>query len=320
MKNFFKNTDLNINSWLINWGYMNGYLKDGQIHTTKYYVINQLMVIMIVLFNVVRFLILLFSPKESQASLILGDWSQFLGPRVMINGIIFFGFFSMLMLIAYFKFCDRNPQKIFYWLSIMDYDSETRCYYNLNLNESDSKMFIKRSLIFINALNCFAIVFLLSFLIVISVSIFIHSGDYYLNQLITLLVFFLMLYHALAYAYGLPIILYLVSINLVMRYSIILTFVFRFVFISNWNFIISISKQSSYLIQNWILKSKHEEFICWLKNTMTFALCCIVLTIFGKLLWFSFSHFTLCLSGHWLILLLFIQTLVYFKDYLCGLL
>ena len=39
MKNLFENTDLNINSWLINWGYMNGYLKDGQIHTTKYHII-----------------------------------------------------------------------------------------------------------------------------------------------------------------------------------------------------------------------------------------------------------------------------------------
>ena len=39
MKSFFENTDLNMNSWLINWGYMNGYLKDGQIQTNNYYLI-----------------------------------------------------------------------------------------------------------------------------------------------------------------------------------------------------------------------------------------------------------------------------------------
>ena len=36
IKSFFENDDLNTSSWLINWGYMTGYLKDGQIQTNKY--------------------------------------------------------------------------------------------------------------------------------------------------------------------------------------------------------------------------------------------------------------------------------------------
>ena len=42
MKNFFEDTDLDINSWLVNWGYMDGYLKDGLIQTNKYFIIYQL--------------------------------------------------------------------------------------------------------------------------------------------------------------------------------------------------------------------------------------------------------------------------------------
>ena len=215
MKNYFENTDLNINSWLINWGYMDGYLKDGQIHTTIYYIMYQLIIMIILLLNVIRFIILLFNAKESHISLVLGDWGYFLGPRVIINGIIFFACSYLLVLMAFFKFCARNLQKMFYWLNIMDYDSETRCYYNMNLNESDSKAFIKRSLIFINAFKCFTVVFMSIHLIVVFISVFIHLDDYYLNQLIAFMIYFPALYYGIAYCYGLPIILYLVSINLV---------------------------------------------------------------------------------------------------------
>ena len=128
---------------------MTGYLIDGQIHSTEYYIIYQLVAIIILLLNLIRFTILLFSAKESQTSLELGDWSYLFGLRVMVNGIIVIGCSYILMLMAFFKFCARNSQKMFYWLNIMDYHSETRCYYNMNLNESDSKIFINRSLILI---------------------------------------------------------------------------------------------------------------------------------------------------------------------------
>ena len=213
MKNIFENTDLNMNSWLINWGYMTGYLKNGQIHTTQYYVIYQLIIVIIFILNVIRFLILLLNAKESQISLELGDWGYFLGPRLIINGIIFFVCSYILMLMAFFKFCVLNSQKMFYWLNIMDYNSETRCYYNLNLNESDSKTFTKRSLIFINGFKFFNIVCLPFFTIVNFISILININDYYLNQLIGLMIYFPVIYHCIAYCFGLPTILYLVSIN-----------------------------------------------------------------------------------------------------------
>ena len=215
MKSFFENTDLNMNSWLINWGYMNGYLKDGQIQTNKYFTIYQLMIIIILLLNVIIFTMLLFSAKESQISKQLGDWGNFLGPRLVINGIIFFVCFCILILMAFFKFSARNMQKMFYWLNIMDYDSETRCYLNMNLNESDSKMFIKRGLILINTFKCFNAVCIPFFTIVAFISILINLSDYHLNQLMVLPIFIPIIYHTNSYSFGLPVTLYLVSINLI---------------------------------------------------------------------------------------------------------
>ena len=215
MQNWIENTDLNINSWLITWGYLNGYLQDGQIQPTKYNIIYQWIVIIILAINAIRFGILLSNPKGSLICYQLGDWGYFLGPRVIINGIIFLAFSYMLMLMAFFKFCARNSQKMFYWLNIMDYDYETRCYFNMNLDESDSKTFTKQSLIFINALKCFIAVCIPFFTTVISISILINMNDYYLNKFISSLIFIFIIYHGVACCYGLPIILYLVSINLV---------------------------------------------------------------------------------------------------------
>ena len=41
MQNWIENTDLNINSWLITWSFLNGYLKDGQIEATRDTIIYQ---------------------------------------------------------------------------------------------------------------------------------------------------------------------------------------------------------------------------------------------------------------------------------------
>ena len=213
MENIFENADLNINSWLINWGFMTGYLIDGQIRSTKHYIIYQLVVTIILLMNVIRCGILLFNAKESQISLDLGDWSYFFGPRIVLNGIVFFGCTYVLLVLAFFKFCSQKPQ-MFYWLNIMDYDAKNRCFYRMNLNKSDSKVFIKQSLILINSLKFFHVVGLAFFLFASCFSVFMHLNDYYLNQIIGIMIFFVIFYHCIGFAFGFPIILYLVSINL----------------------------------------------------------------------------------------------------------
>ena len=38
---YLQEYNLNINSWLINWGLTNGYLDKGKIQTTKFGIVNQ---------------------------------------------------------------------------------------------------------------------------------------------------------------------------------------------------------------------------------------------------------------------------------------
>ena len=60
MEKLIKNTDLNINSWLINWGFLNGYLQDGQTQTTKFTIFNQWLVILVNMKKKNLFLLILF--------------------------------------------------------------------------------------------------------------------------------------------------------------------------------------------------------------------------------------------------------------------
>ena len=213
IKNYIENTDLNINSWLIKWGYMNGYLQNEQIQTTKYNIIYQLMVIIILSLNITRFFLLLLSGKKSKISKQFGDWSYFIGPRHMINGMSFICCSYIIMIIIFFKFCMKNL-KMFYWLNIMEYDFINRCFFKLNLNESDSKMFIKRIFIFVNIFKWFTYSFIIFFAFVNFLSVFKYINEYYLNYFIGITIFLPPLYYCNGFAFGLSIILYLVSLKL----------------------------------------------------------------------------------------------------------
>ena len=214
MQNWIENTDLNINSWLITWGYLNGYLQDGQIQTTKYTIIYQWIVIIIVAINAIRFGILLSNPKGSLICYQLGDWGYFLGPRLIINGLCFVGCCYAIVVIAFFKFCTRNLKMLFYWLNIIEYDNEIRCFFNMNLNESDSKMFIKRISIFKTVFKYFTVLIIPFYAFVNLLSVFLYIKDYYLNYLVGIIVFLPALYQCSGYVCGLPIILYLVRLKL----------------------------------------------------------------------------------------------------------
>lgn len=215
MINLIENINLNINYWLINWGYLNGYLQEGEIVTTSYSFIYQLLVIIILIINIIRFGFLLLNGKESQISIVLGDWGYFLGPRVIINGLCWLVCIFILMVIMFFKICTQNLKKMFYWLFIMKYDPENRCFSNIELNDSDSKMFIQRFLLFINAFKYFVILFIPLFVFANFISVFLHTNNYYLNHLIGIMTYVPALYYDCGYVFGMPIILYLVSFKLI---------------------------------------------------------------------------------------------------------
>ena len=215
MEKLIKNTDLNINSWLINWGYMNGYLQDGQIQTTKFTIFNQWLVIIVMLLNITRFSFLLFTTKDSQISKQLGEWSYFVGPRIMVNGISAICAVYILFIILFFQFSTRNLKKMFYWLNKMEYDIENQCFFRMNLNESDSKMFNKRILILIITLKSFTYLFIIFFVLVSFSSIYKYINDYHLNYFISIIIYLPAIYYCCGYAFGLPVILYLVSHKLI---------------------------------------------------------------------------------------------------------
>ena len=216
MKIWDENTDLNINSWLIKWGFMNGYLYDGQIKTTESNIINQWMVIIYMLFATTRHGALLTTPKGPQLSSQLGEWSYFLGPRLLINGICVVCGSYIFLLMAFLKFCTRNVKKMFYWLDIMEYHAENRCFTKMNLNQSDSNTFIKRISILIIILKCFSFSFIPGLFVVNCLSILKHiDNDYQLNHLVAISIFLPQHYYYINYSFGVPIILYLVSKKLI---------------------------------------------------------------------------------------------------------
>ena len=194
---------------------MNGYLQDGQIHSTKYNLVYQWMAIIILSLNILRFTALLFTKKESQLSKQLGEWSYFYGPRFMINGICAICF-SYIIFVMFFKYCNQDLEKMFYWLKIMEYHSENRCFVNMNLNEQDSKMFVKRISFFIFSIKSLVYLFIFVFVFGNFFSVYKYVNDYYLNYFISTIAFIHPNYYGVGFIVGLPVILYFVSLIFVL--------------------------------------------------------------------------------------------------------
>lgn len=71
MNKIIENTNLNINTLLINWSLMNGYSHDDVIETTKFGCFNQWFGFLVCLFTAIKWSILLFSPQDSEMSKIV---------------------------------------------------------------------------------------------------------------------------------------------------------------------------------------------------------------------------------------------------------
>ena len=94
------------------------------------------------------------------------------------------------MVTILFYFSSRNPKKMFYWLKIMEYDYDNDCFSRMNLNESNSKMFIKQMSIVISALKLFCFVFMPSFFIITVFAVFKYlSYQHYFIHFLAILLF-----------------------------------------------------------------------------------------------------------------------------------
>ena len=299
MNKFFSSSNLNINSWLINWGYLSGYLYDGVIESTKFGIINQWTCILCNLYLGIKHLIFLFNSKESRISYQLGEWAHLIGPKLFIDVIIVLCSIHMLISMWLFNLLSKNA-KTFYWLDVIDYDNENQCYYRAKLDESDSKMFIRRVSLTKITLKWITYSLPPFLAIILCIAVFKNLNDYHLNYIISILLNCVTFFYRLNYIFGLPLILYQVNQYnqkfFILNYDFILfqlCFYFQLKF-NNLNIkaksIIN-SKQkvktSSKKI-NWIIK-EHNDLCFMLKRFNDFwkYLLIVVLSYYIMFIWFS---------------------------------
>ena len=178
--------DLNINKILIDCGLMYGIYEDGVIKTTKFGILNMAFTFTILAINAIKWSILIFFNEDSQVDIYLGEFSQYFGPKVVADtaAIVIFGYSTILVVLFYLM-----SNRMMFWVDHMQFDSETRCFYKLNLNVCDSNRFTKQF-----ALLWFIVKPLAYFLglitgIVVLVSFLIFKHDNYEFNLPWILVF-----------------------------------------------------------------------------------------------------------------------------------
>ena len=208
MKNLIENANLNVNSWLINWGLMNGYLNKGEIQTTKFGIVNQWLAIFFNAFAAIKWTILLFHSKDSKVSHMLGDIAMVFAPKAIVDPIVIF--ISIHLLTATFLFQIKN-NGMFSWLESFKYDFVNRCFRKLNLNESDSKKLTKRVAISSLILRFSHLSFTVFYAMVTSVFVYIFLREYYITYGIAIFFFTSQFSYLSRQGFGLLVVLNLVN-------------------------------------------------------------------------------------------------------------
>ena len=208
-----QNTDLNINNLLINWCLMSGYLHDGIIESTKFDRFNLWFTFCLSLFHGIKWTILLFSPKDSQMTNLLGEWAYYLGLKIIFDLLIIFLAIYVISVKLLFVYASKHPQKMFNWINVMKFNPINRSFDKLNLTKAESKLFIKR--LSISFFLCRIMIYPISFLtaFIIFILIFVYQNDYHLNYLISLICFLPQIYLNVCLTFGFIAILYPVSLK-----------------------------------------------------------------------------------------------------------
>ena len=172
MDKFVNKSHLDINSLLIRYSLMKGYLHDGIIEPTKFGLFNQWFCFIYSFTASIKYFVQLFIPKESEMTNLLGDWGYFLGPKVVLNFIRVLVLLYIVFAKILFIFASKHSKKMFYWIDVMEYNEENQSFDKLKLNEIDSGKFIKRLSLSVFFLRCFTYAFIPSFCIIIPILIF----------------------------------------------------------------------------------------------------------------------------------------------------
>ena len=211
MNKLINKSNLDINSLLIKWSLMKGYLHNGIVQSTKFGLFNQWFTFCICLYTAIKWSILLFYPKGSKMDNLLGDFGYFYGPKIIIDVMLAFGAIYVIIVKIQLIFLSKHPKKMFYWLDTMVYNDDNHSFDKLNLNQTESKMFIKRLSLSVFLLKCFTKTFTIFFIITSVAIVLGYQNDYLLNYLISILLFVPQLYFNIQFIYGFFVILYPVS-------------------------------------------------------------------------------------------------------------
>ena len=185
MEKLIEKTNLDINLWLINWGLMRGECHNGIIKTTKFGLINQLFATLLFSFELIKWIILIFNPAGSQMAHYLGEFGPNLGPKLILDTMIILECINSLILIYYFGSKCSNK----FWLDFMHFDVENRCFDKLDLNEINSKKFIKQfalAYFIIEKINYLQTFITFSLILL---TFFIFTNKYHLYYIISIIMF-----------------------------------------------------------------------------------------------------------------------------------
>ena len=211
MNKIIENTNLNINSWLVNCGLISGYLHDGNIKSTKLTIFSWLGSFCITIYTAIKWIVILFTGIDSELSNQLGDWAYFYGPRKLVDFTILILAIYVLFTFILFIFSSKHPKKMLFWLEKMEFDLMNRRFSKLILNESESKTFTWRMSLLRIIYISFVYLSFAVFVISNFYSTFKRKKAYFFHYLISVSLFCIQFLINCYFIYGFLIILYQVK-------------------------------------------------------------------------------------------------------------
>ena len=139
----FEKSNLDVNSWLINWGLLSGEYKEV-FTTTKFAKFNNWFSFWLFILSMIKMTTLMFNKKQSQIALYLGEWCDWFGPKMVTDFILIVQPLNSLILFFVFYSASKDPKKLLLWLDFMRFDNDHQSFSKLDLHEADSKNYIKQ--------------------------------------------------------------------------------------------------------------------------------------------------------------------------------
>ena len=139
----------------------------------------------------------------------LGEVAQYFGPKLAVDLILVTESVNAIALISLFYL---SSNKMLYWLDHMQFDNESRSFYKLNLNVSDSKRFTKQFALLLSIINLTNNFLVITVFTLISASFLLFKYDYYIYYFISIALWCTNLWYLTHHRFSLSAILYQVKI------------------------------------------------------------------------------------------------------------